>query len=86
MSLPGVNKFEQVSGLDHQISVGVGWGWGPPSHAWRSESGPGKGSCTVRSKASWVMVTWDPFPVDRQTRMKILSTHNFVSGRKKFYW
>ena len=36
-----------------------------------------KGECPymVKSNASWVMVTWHP-PVDRQIRLKTLSSHN----------
>ena len=33
--------------------------------------------CIVWSNASWVMVTWGP-PVDRQTWLKALPSHNFV--------
>ena len=35
------------------------------------------GPWTVRSNASWVMATWDP-PVDRQTWLKTLPSHNFI--------
>ena len=36
--------------------------------------------CTVRSNASWVMVTWRPH-VNRQTWVKILISINLVGGR-----
>ena len=36
----------------------------------------------VKSNASWAMVTWDPLPVDRQTRLKTLHSRNFIGGRK----
>ena len=57
-----MNKFEQVSSVGHKMSVVGGipgpmsGGGGPRSDVWGG--GPGKGDCTVRSKASWVMATW----------------------------
>ena len=43
--------------------------------------GQGQGDpCTVRSNASWVMVTWWP-PVNGQTRLKTLPSRNFVGRR-----
>ena len=47
------------------------WGWHPV------QGGP----CMVKSNASWAMVTWDPLPVNRQTRLKILHSRNFIGGR-----
>ena len=55
-----MNKFEQVSSDDHQMSLAGGRAGGPRSDFWGYEP------CTVRSNASWVMVTWGPH-VDRQT-------------------
>ena len=72
---PQVNKFEEVFSNDHQMSVGVG-----RSHIWY----PWGGVCTqvkcggvgtMRSNAPW-----DP-PVDRQTPVKTLPSHNFVCVR-----
>ena len=57
---PQMNKFEPVSGLDHQMSEAGHRTGVPMSHVQG-------GLCTVKSNASWVMVTWDP--VDRQTHM-----------------
>ena len=34
------------------------------------EANQGKRGLTVRSNASWIMVTWDPPKLDRQTHMK----------------
>ena len=70
---PQVNKFQQVSRLDHQMSVAGDQGV-LMSHVWMRGgvvTGPrlGQGLCTVRSNASCVMVTWEPRlpPVNRQT-------------------
>ena len=62
-----MNKFEQVSNLDHQMSV-AGGGWSVPmSHVCR---GWGlEGGCTVRYNASWEMVTRDP-PCEQTDRQK----------------
>ena len=60
-----INKVEQVSSDDHQMRLAGGWcgaelhvccigGRGTMYHV------SGVGPCTVRSSASWVMVTWDP--------------------------
>ena len=95
---PQVNKCEQVSTDDHQMSVAwngshvscdhhhqmsvVGVGEVPMSHVWGKqvtkshvqlgrEEGTGVG--TVRSNASWVMVTWDP-PVKKRTPVKAVVT------------
>ena len=59
---PQVNKFEQVSSLGYStlIVVGTGIGLGG-GHCTRGRAGGGH--CTVRSNASWVMVTWDPSAV-----------------------
>ena len=78
-----VNKFEQVSIVGHQVPVAgglemggprsdiSGWAWG-----WRP--------CAVRSKASWVMVTWG-HPVDRQNgrhiRLKTSPSCYSIGGR-----
>ena len=59
---------------------GQDWGQGGPMpDIWEG----GWGLCTVRSIASWVMVTWGPPPVNRQTRVKTLPSHNFV-GRRQY--
>ena len=55
-------------------------GWGE-SHVW--SPGGGARGCTVRSNASWVMVTWGP-PADRQTQLKTLPSHNFIKGASKW--
>ena len=76
-----MNKFEQVSGDGHQISLAdVG------THILYLEgAGAGGGSYTVRSKPLWVMVTGGLLPVDRmtnrQTSLKTLPSRNFVGGR-----
>ena len=50
-----MNKFEQVSGLDHQRSLAGG------DKAWTETGDWDQGvPCMVRSKASWVMITRDP--------------------------
>ena len=49
------------------------------SNVWRARAG---GPCMVSSNAAWVMVTWDvppPSPAE-QTWLKILPSHNYVSG------
>ena len=67
---PEVNKFEQVSSDGQQMSLAGGPG---PCHmsshdvggagAGSLSRGPGLGGGAVqRSNASWVMLTWDPFP------------------------
>ena len=50
-----MNKFEQVSSDDHQMSVAGGRA-GRFSGLMSKGAGAG-GPCTVRSNASWVMVT-----------------------------
>ena len=53
-----VNVFEQVFSDGYQMSltmVGVG-----PKGGSYLIGGRGRGACTVRSNASWVMVTWRP--------------------------
>ena len=64
---PQVNKFEQVSSDDHQMSVALGGsvpclvsGKGGGGLGLMSGIGGGEGTCTVRSNASFVMVTWGP--------------------------
>ena len=43
--------------------------------------GWGKGACTVRSNASWVMVTWDPCEqTDRQKRKHYLPATSLTGG------
>ena len=49
---PQANKFEQVSGLDHHMSL----------------PGAGGSVPVVRSNVSWVMITWSPPPDDRKTK------------------
>ena len=84
MSVPGdpeVNKFEQVSSDDHQMSQvrgsGQGVPWGPMSSGARL--GWGRGPCTVSSIASWVVVTWDP---DLQNDW-LMDRHIYVMGGNK---
>ena len=52
---PQVNKFQQVSSDGHQMSLTKGPGQEP------------RGPCTVRSHASWILVTWGGTLLDRQT-------------------
>ena len=91
-----MNIFEQVCSDSHQMSLAEGGGpegsprsmsgmvqGTPMSHVWRGEwsQALGKG-CTVRSNASWVMVTWE-LPCgqnDGQTHMKTLPYCKFVDG------
>ena len=72
-----MNKFKKVSGDGHQMSVaergGTRASQGPLVFCARGVGARGSPSLTsgnvtytVRSNASWVMVTWGP-PVDRQT-------------------
>ena len=77
---PQINKFEEVCSDGCQVSLVGAWGRGP--HVPCLEEG--RGTCTVRSKALWVMVTWgssSPEQNDRQTPVKTLPFHNFVGGR-----
>ena len=49
------------------------WGWGSLYSEVKDEqvwTFPGRGPRMVMSNISWVMVTWEPFPVDRQARLK----------------
>ena len=66
-----VNRIEQVSSDDHQMSIGGGVG-----------EGVGAMSGLVMgyvSNAFWVMVTWwSPDQNDRQTPVKTLPSRNFV--------
>ena len=50
---PQVIKFEQVSSVDHQMSVvgGQGWAGGPRSDVW----GEGWGTCTMYSEVHGIM-------------------------------
>ena len=91
-----MNKFEQVNSDGHQISVAGGFSCSisegslgvPISHVWR---GPGWGGVkTVRSNASWAMVTWEPSRQnDRQTDMTATITFpqlcwRAVTKKKRF--
>ena len=69
-----MNKFEQVSILGHEMSP-----------AKEGDCWVGGNSCMVRSKASRVMVTWEPpLPhVNKQTRLKTLPSNTFIGGRNK---
>ena len=58
MGGPQVKKFEQVFSDDHQMSLVEGCGF----HVWCLGIRAEGRVCTVRSNASWVMVTWDPLP------------------------
>ena len=76
MSVPGVpqdNKFEQVFGLGHQISLAEGGA--------RMRAG---GSLYGEVRYIMGMVTWTP-PVKRQadthTQLKTVPSRNFVGGR-----
>ena len=79
---PEVNKFEKVSSDGHQMSRARRSLYSEVPYL---EGGLfGEGSCTVRSNASWVMVTCDPSSLeqnDRETSVKILPSHNFIDGR-----
>ena len=55
---PQVNKFEQVFSNCHQMSLAGGWAGGVTCLV--SRGGDEARACTVRSNASWVMVTWGP--------------------------
>ena len=67
---PQINKFEEVSSDDHQMSVAVegegpmsgiqGVGEGGSSHVWYLARGKW-GPCP---NASWVMVTWGPLELN----------------------
>ena len=64
-----MNKFEQVSSDDHKMSLAGGRartnvGARPRVGARGSVGG---GPSTVSSNASWVMVAWESFPLDRMT-------------------
>ena len=94
-----LSKFEHAWGLgpvgqDQGVSVQ----WGPMSGgtgAWGlsvysevpclGDQGHGV-QCTVRSNASWVIVTWDPCgQIDWQTQMtETLPSCNFVGGGKNW--
>ena len=69
-AVPQVNKFELVTSDGQKMSL--------------AERGQGRwrgGGCTVRTNASWVMATWDPFThVQTNTRVKTLLYGNFVGG------
>ena len=72
-----MNKFEQASSDGHQMSLVGMCGWeGPCSHVQGVSSpslisGEGQswagGVCTMRSNASWLMVTWGPPCVQTHT-------------------
>ena len=72
---PEVNKFEQVSSLIHQMSL-AGGSLYSEVHCLEGRQ------CTMRSNASWVIVTWHPSPLwtDRYDWKKTLPSHNFVGG------
>ena len=73
-----MNKFEQVSSDDHQISV-AGGGW-----VGTQVSGPGMGwgevPCHVTYPMMYLILTTPPpsHPGNRQLPMKILPSPNFV--------
>ena len=74
-----VNKFEQVSSDDHQMSLVSCWGQGVPRPMSRGASaGVGKGTRTVSSYASWVMSRMTDWRTE--TYMTTLLSHNFVGG------
>ena len=56
----------QLYVLQKPLDVSPGGG---PSSENPCLEGRGRGSCTMRSDASWMMVIWDPSPVNRQTDM-----------------
>ena len=75
-----IARLQKVTSYCHQMSLAgdEAMTGGHMSHIWR---GPGPdGSCTARSNASWIRVTWGspPDPNDRQT-----PSRNFV-GRRYF--
>ena len=59
-----VNKFEQVSTDDPQMSLAGRCPCTVRYHVWR---GLGRGPCTVRSNSPWVMVRWEPPWTECQT-------------------
>ena len=56
---PEVNKIEQVSIDDHQISLARGSLGVPDVPCWG-----GGGACTVSSNASWIMITCGTPPTE----------------------
>ena len=85
---PQLNKFEQFTSDCHQMLLAGGpmchVRMAGGSHVWRMGLGGGLGwlggPCAASSNASWSH--GNPlFPLDRQTRMKILPSRNFVGGR-----
>ena len=79
---PQMNKFEQVSGLGHQMSLGDGSPQVNKSEQVSSlcHQTTTRGPYVLRSNA-WVMVIWDAPPAHKQTPVKILPSRNFVRGR-----
>ena len=73
-----MNKFEQVSSLDHQMSLAVRSmctvGLGRVPCVW--------GACMMRSNASWVMVTWDPLQTGRAVIEDYLQDRSFLQTQK----
>ena len=84
-----MNKFEQVFSLDaafglqhahfhmklQKVSLAGAralcvWGWGGGTELWRP--------CTMRSNASWVIVTWDTPPTRGYMPCFILGKLNFM--------
>ena len=62
--------------MNKQMSLAAGRGSPCPMSG-------GEGSCTVRSNASWVMITWGSSPSeqnDRRTPVRTLPSCNFVDG------
>ena len=72
---PQVNKFEQVSSLGYQMSLAgprpsTEGGWSPKRDGRGARAvyrEQGLRPLTLRSNASWIMVTWDPLWTDRHT-------------------
>ena len=76
-----MSKFERVSSLGHQMSLVGGWGGGMYNEVDYMSAGGQEGPCTVRShvwglgpwtvrsNASWVMVTWDSLILPANRRM-----------------
>ena len=74
---------ERVSSDGHQMSLAEGVGCSglmsgagaregeSNEQVWTDLMSSGGGLCTVRSSASWVMITWDLPPVDRWTHKNI---------------
>ena len=68
-----MNKFEQISGDDHQVSVAGRCRYPGPMSAVKEVG-------TVKPNALWVIVTWN-IPQNIHTQVKTLPSRNFVGGQ-----